>query len=290
MSEELRKQLEEQTVPQKRLDQGRKIASEFAAATALLREKKYKEALRKFKWVFSNTTETKYFLSSREIRSLAKHYAPGASVIRRWRNDKERLVIAKQADSNVISEWDILNECLGEKQRTIDVFRKLTAAGADDEILHKIFWHIWKHLARSRKYEELRPFLRTLGWLLLLHIVDYDCETWFPRSRNWTKTQVKEEFSRMRNQIADEGPLICEVALGLGEASLAEELSNRVLSVERSDRVYASLIKGAIRTRIYPAAQSLFGDAKSHLSTRQLRLSAKVVRTIPKSKRAASSA
>jgi len=285
MSEELRKQLEEQRVPQERLDHEKKIAREFAAATALLKKKKYKEALRKFKWVFSNTTEAKCFLSRREIRNLAKHYAPAASLIRRWRSDKERLVIAQQADSEVIREWDILNECLGEKQRTIDVLRKLTAAGADDEILHSILWHVWEQLARSRRYEELRPFLPTLGWLLLLHIVDYDSELWFPRNRNWTKTRVKEEFSRMRDQIADEGPLIYEVALGLGKENLAEELSNRVLSVERSDRVYASLIKGAIRTRVYPAAESLFGDAKKHLSTRQLRYSLKAIKTIPISKR-----
>jgi len=285
MSEYFGKDLSEQTVPQERLDHEKKIATQFGIAKTLLKQKKYKEALRKFRWVFSNSLETDCFPTDREIRSLAKNYAPAAAVIRRWRNDKERLIVAQEADSDVIRQWMTLNESLGENLHTIDVFHKLQAADANHHILDSILWRIWEKLVRTGQYEALRSFLPTLGWMLLLHIAEYDIEVWFPRGRDWTTVQIEEEITRKKQEIGEEGPLIFEVAIALAESSIADEFAKRLLVFEHSDLMYAKLIKSAVRARAYSTAEMLFEDAKKSLSKGQWNNSSKAIAAIPSSKK-----
>ena len=274
--------------PQTRLELEKQVESEYEIARGLLNRRKYKEALKKFKWVFANYgpgNRNNMYFDRPEIRRLIKNYRPAVAVIRRWRNDKEKLILSQTADFEIIREWDRLNAALGEKQRTLEVFFKLQAANADEEIQQAILSGIWKKLARSKQYDHLKLYFRTLGFFLLHHIVEYDCAIWFPRNPGARKRDIKDNIKSNYEWILGDGPLTYEIALGLGERQLAAEFAKRILGVETSDNVYASLIKGAIRAHAYPEANTLYGEAQEHFSLRRLRHSSAAVKAIPQSKR-----
>ena len=273
----------ERVAPQNRLDLERLVEAEYQAACGLLKNKLYKEALKKFKWVFGNDSGFHLFLSRSEIVKLTKNYPPAGAVIKRWRNDKERLIIEEKADSKLIRQWDTLNQCLGEKDRTIDVFLKLRAAEANDDLLDSVLNHIWKRLAASKKYEDLRPYLPTLGFHLLLHAVEYDCAILFPGHRKLTKRQRRQDIERHIAYARQDGLMSYEVALGLGDKHVAAEFAKKILGIETSDLVYAGLIKGAVRARAYPETIALFNEAKTKFSLRRLRYSSKAIKAMPKS-------
>jgi hypothetical protein len=281
MNEQMPDKITELVAPQNRLELERKVEDEYEAARTLLKDKHYKEALKKFKWVFATQASHDLFLRPSEIVKLAKNYPPAGAVIKRWRNDKERLVIAQKADTTLVRQWDTLNTCLGEKERTCDVFLSLQAAGAHDELLHSILNHIWERLARSKKYDLLQAYLPTLGFHLLLHAVDYDSLILFPGHRKLTKDRRREDLDRHIAYILQKGSLSYEVALGLGEKRVAAEFAKKILSIETSDRAYAGLITGAVSAHAYPEAAAMFDDAKGKFSLRRLRHSSKAIRAMP---------
>lgn len=282
MKDDLPDNLKEQVAPQTRLAAEKRIEEEYAIAQTLLKERRYKEALKKFKWVFANDASYDVFLSSRDITKLCKNYPPAAAVIKRWRNDKEKLLIERNADSKLIGQWDTLNSCLGEKNRTFDVFMQLVAAGAHKELCQSILYHIWQRVAIAKKYEMLRDYLPTLGFHLLLNAIQFDSLNLFPGHRSLNKKQRTEELARHVRYALGDGTMSCEVAFGLGEKRVAEAFVAKILSIECSDRVYAGLLKGAIRARAYPEAIALYKDARNKFSLRRLRQSNKAIRTLPK--------
>jgi hypothetical protein len=283
MDEAVFNKIRESVAPQNRLDLQRQVESEYAAAEKLLEEQKYKDALQKFKWVFANDAGHRLFLYGPEITKLIKNYPPAGAVIKRWRNDKERLVLEQKADSTVIRQWNTLNSCLKDKDRTINVFLKLQVNGADKQLLHAILNCTWERLALAKRYALLKDYLDSLGFHVFLHALEYDSLVLFPKHQKLSQRQRKESLQRHVEYLLQRGTLSYEVALGLGEKHIASEFAKKILSVETSDRFYAGLIKGAVRARAYPEAKAMFVDAKGKFSLRQLRFSLKAIRTMPKS-------
>jgi hypothetical protein len=92
-----------------------------------------------------------------------------------------------------------------------------------------------------------------------------------------------QRLSKSRFQsLIEDGPLKYEVALGLKEMHVADVFAQKILGVETSDRVYASLIRAAIRARAYTEAIALYDRARSQFTLRRLRYSNKVIKTLPK--------
>jgi hypothetical protein len=282
MKYELPEELKEQVAPQARLNAKKRIDEEFAIAQTLLGEGRYKEALKKFKWVFANDASYDLFLPGREITKLCKNYPPAATVIKRWRNDKEKLLIQHNGDSKLIGQWDTLNSCLGEKNRTLEVFMQLEASGAPKRLRHSILYRIWQRIARAKKYEMLREYLPTLGFHLLLNAVEYDSLVLFPGHRKLGKKDRSYELARHVLYALGDGTMCCEVAFALGDKRVATAFASKILSIECSDRVYAGLIKAAIRARAYTEAIALFNDARDKFTPRRLRQSNKAIKALPK--------
>lgn len=282
MDEDVTDNFRELVTPQDRLELERRLQREYAEAHKLLKECRYKDALKKFKWVFAKDLGDKLFLDNREIVALTKNYPPSKAVIKRWRNDKERLVLEQKADSSLVNQWHNLNLSLKEQNRTIDVLIKLQNKAADERLIHSILGCTWKKLAVAKRYSAIRGYLESLGFHLLLHAVQYDTAVLFPNYIKWTKRQQKEDIQRHFRYLLEDGVLSYEVALGLGEKHIASEFAKKILSVETSDRCYASLIKAAIRARTYPEARAMFEDAQKHFAPRRLRYSSKVIKTLPK--------
>ncbi len=267
--------------PQERIALAQRIQTEQEEASELLNNKMYKEALKKYKWVFSQQIESKAFLSASDVNKLMKGYPPAIKVIRRWRNDKEKLILAERFDLSLVSDWSRLNTCLGEENRTLEVFLKLKASGAKERLLHVILNTLWKNFARTKEYKALDTYLPHLGFHVLLHATEYDSMRLFPRHED-SKANLRWDLQRHLNYMLDEGTLSYEVALGLGRKSVAFELAKKILSVESSDRAYAGLVRSAIRARSNEEAVALFKEAKESFSARQLRKTLKEIRRLPK--------
>lgn len=277
--------IKEITPPQQRLDSSRLLESEFKQALELLRNKNYKGALKKFKWVFSHDHVPGRFLSSGEITNLLKGYPTAVTVIRRWRNDKEKLILVGKVDLPLIRDWCLLNNCLREKDRTIAVFLKLKDSGANERLLHDILNEVWPSFAKTKNYNVLSGYLSTLGFHVLLHATEYDSLTLFPDHRDLSKELRRLEFERHIQFMLTKGTLSYEVALGLNYQSVASEFAKKILQVESSDRAYAGLIKAAIRAGSYEEATKLFDEARSAFSLRRLRKCATEMKRLPKAKK-----
>ncbi len=285
----MRKKISSDIVQSKKLKAGldlnRQIESEYVAARQLLRRNYYKQALKKFKWVFSNDTTSNIFLSRHDAAKLVKHYAPAKTLIKRWRNAKERLVLARKADSRIIDQWATLNSVLGEKERTMNVFLKLKP-GDDDDLIHDFLNRLWMIFARSQNYEVLRNYLPTLGFHVLLHAIEYDGIILFPSQGRLSRTTRQWEVEIHRAYMLYQGTVSYEVALALGEKHVAAEFAKKILGVQSNDTVFARLITGAIRAHAFSEAIALFESAKTQLSIRKLPESLKAIEKIPKRWRA----
>lgn len=257
--------IEEKQSPEERLRFESNLERDFQAAKVLLSQKRYKEALREFKSVFSqpNVAEFSFDLPEAEIRQLIKHHPPAERMIRRWRNDKEKLILSGLTDNALFHDWKTLNACLKEKNRVEAVFYKLPRIPENEEAIESILWEIWPKLAKARKYDQIGKFLRTLAWLVFLHVNEFESESLFPCGSS--KSKDRPELRRSLDEIVGNDPLVFEVALGLEELDIASHICKKILSVEASDRTYGKLIDGAIRARNYDEAQRLFSEARVRL-------------------------
>lgn len=272
------KSLKEKRSPAERLSVEDALEREFEDAQRLLQKKAYRESFKKFKWIFANSGASHFRLTDSEIKNFLKHYPPAIRVIRKWRNDKENLLLSGQSDGELIREWMMLNSCLKENHRTESCLRKLKENDENEDAVHSILWTLWPKFVRARKYEEIRSFLRTLAWLVFLHVSDLDSENLF--GERTPKATFKARINHMRKEIVEKDCLVFEAALGLGDKYIANLVSKKILSVEASDQSYANLISGACRTRNFDEAEQLFDEACNKLKRHPF--CNRVVKKVPK--------
>jgi hypothetical protein len=260
--------LKEKVPPTTRLALREQAKEGLRRAQELLEAKKYKEAFRQYKETLANAAGFKIFPSEAEMVRLARNYRPALVALKQWRNQKEKLILAQTADSTVFYQWERLNRCLNDKNRILVVFHKLRLANADEDFLSPFYWKIWTTLAKRKLYEELRPFLDTLGWIAFLHVSEYDAQLWFPQSPS---------FAPSAERIMKEGALIYEVALALHADDAAKAIEAKLLSVDPSDASFAALINGARRARRTQEAKTLYEQARNQLGNRRVRKSKKAM-------------
>lgn len=273
--------IREKKSPEERLRLESSVEREFQLAKKLLKEKKYKEALKKFKLVYSQPLAPNHSLSlpEAELKTLIRRYAPAERVVRRWRNDKEKLILRGIADLELLRDWNALNLCLKESNRIEVVFYKLERVPENEDVIESILGEIWPKLAKSKKYNEIGSYLRTLAWFVFLHVSEYESQRLFPRSESGASQRMVSKY--MVEEIATKDPLVYEVALGLGSVEIAGHLCRKILSVEASDRTYGMLINGALRTKHFDEAERLFSEARMKL--KRYPLCKKAVQRAPKS-------
>jgi len=274
MPKQLSATLKEQVPPEKRLAMGQQSRNNFQLARKLLRDKKYKEAFKQFKHALAAADGNDVFPNKAEMAKLARNYRPAMVALKRWRNQKEKLIFALAADSTIVSQWAILNDSLNERDRILTVFRKLRDAGADEELLDSFYWNIWERLVQKKQYEELREFFSTLGWMTLLDVSEHHTEKWFPRERALELPPEK---------IIGNGALVYETAIALNENDAANVILEKLLSVDDSDSTYAALIKAARRARAKEPARELFQQAQERLGARRVRKSRQALGALIKS-------
>ncbi|HNB17254.1 MAG TPA: hypothetical protein PLC15_17860 [Candidatus Obscuribacter sp.] len=259
------------------IDRERRAEAALDAAQALLKQKDYKGALRAFKKYYQHYDDDDPFgISTKDVAVLVKNYEPARLVVRRWRNDKEKIILQGKADRKLVDQWISLNEALKEKERTESVYRKLKDSRADDDVLEPLVRHLWRQLVRVRRYEEVRLYFHSLGFFLLLHITEFDCSVLFPGHRGKAVRGKNPAIEQCLRLIIQDGPPTYELALGLGEVELARQFARRMLRVETSDRVYAALIGAAIHAGAFAQGVELYAEAKATLGSRRIRKTNKV--------------
>lgn len=268
MAKRTASKLKEQVPPSQRLAVEREVETQLKQARDLLYAKKYKEAFKQYKQALVSANGIVTFARVSEMEKLAKHYRPALIALKQWRSQKEKLIFAGTADSTVISEWRRLNDCLNDKGRVLMVFRKLREAQADEEILHRLYWAVWRQLVREKQYEELRQFFRTLAWSTMLAVSGHQADKWFPRDLLDQSTP---------ESIIKDGAPVYETALALNEIAGANVILEKLLSVDNSDATYAALITAARRARAPEQAKKLFQEARATLGPYRFRKSRKAL-------------
>lgn len=265
----------------------RRVQEELETVEALIGDKKYALAMKKLKWIFANSKDRFLLVhASDSIRTLVRNYQPAHVAVRRWRSDKEKLIVSQRADRQVIDEWQNLNEILRERKRTFEVLVKLSEEADSEDFRRQVIDFIWKKLARQRRYSLLTDKLWGLGLSLLNHEMESTRDKLFPNAygiqlSRWTRAWNKKfQLEYMR----DEGCLTYEVALALGEKKAAAVFAKKILSVETSDAMLARLIKAAIRAKDYEEAVNVYKNALETFSKRRLQKSTKILKTMPKTK------
>ena len=274
MPKQLPANLKEQVPPEKRIALDQRSRINVQLARTLLREKNYKEAFKQFKRALATPDGTDLFPNTADMAKLARNYRPAMAALKRWRDQKEKLILAQTADSTVIYQWQTLNVCLKDRDRILTVFRNLQTAGADEELLAPFYSMIWKRLVKKKQYPELTQFFKTLGWMTLLDVSDYHAEKWFPRENSLSKSPQR---------IIEDGALFYETAIALNENDSANVILEKLLSVDDSDSTYALLIKAARRARAKDSARALFQQARERLGARRVRKSRQALGALIKS-------
>jgi hypothetical protein len=256
--------------PKSRLAHAQELRDQLASAKQLHKKRKNKQALAKLLWVFDNSDEGEAFDASFELMSLAETYKPAIAAIESRRNDLEALILEGKVNVSTVSSWERLNEALKEPLRSTELFLKLAAQKADEEVLAHLASQVWKQLVKEQRYECLRPFLPKIGWPLLLNVSRLDCDIWFPRRFKQSRAIARTILKRDRHALIQDGSKVYELALALGEIETARKLSRKIQTVERSDRLYSRLVKAAIRAGESSEAEAIFEEAQAKLPGRKL--------------------
>lgn len=264
-----------------------RVSQELDIVETLVKNKQYTLAMKKLKWVFANSEDSFVFtLALDPISALVRNYAPAKVAIRRWRNDKEKLILSYSADRQIIDEWEDLNRILKERKRTFAVLVRLSEEADSDKYRNLVNDFIWKQLVRQRRYSLLKRSLPSLGLGLMSYAMESECDRLFPNHlgmelSRWTRARNK---SFQLDYMREEGCLTYEVALALGEKKAAAVFAEKILSVETNDAMFARLIKAAIRARDYEEAVSIYRTALETFGKRRLSKSTKMLKTMPKTK------
>lgn len=269
--------------PKDRLEHDKKVEAEFKAARNLIEEHRYSAALKKVKWVFANNKEKSSIFFYFDITDLVRNYPPARVAAKRWRNDKEKLIVEHRADGDLIREWIKLNEILREPKRTYEVIFKVAQATESEEYRQTLTLQIWKQLARNRKYDLLKNCLQDMVLRVLLKANDHDGETLFP-DPNDSKDRKRWKRESLLDYMRNEGCLAYEVALGLGEKKVAAVFAKKILSVETNDAMFARLIRAAIRAKDYEEAVQVYQLARETFTKRRLSKSTKMLKSMPKTR------
>ncbi len=271
------------TSPQELVDKRKLIEAKLKEAKEQLDANRYSDSLKTYRWIFANCDSEQVSFFSGDAQRLARKYPPAQKLLTRWRNDKEKLILAGEADRRLIREWSELNESLNEKSRTVTVFRKLVSEGACEDTRNALYGVVWNQLHAARSYEELRGYLPTLAWLLFLHASNVDSNLLFP-DENKSKSDQKYWLVWERNMLVEHGVKVFEVALGLGEIEAARTFARKLTNAEPSDRCFALLVKAACRAKNYDEAQEVFEEALRKVKNRRIPLTRKAILKVPKSK------
>lgn len=234
----------------------------------LIDEKRYKKALKKLLAVYDSRQPGRVDGSIYLLKDLAAVYEPASEAMSERRDLKESLVLSGKADASVVSDWVQLNESLDEKERIFTVYKKVRKKKSTKKVAEQLLYYVWKKLVNKGDYSELVPYFNRVVSGVFLTASMYEGELLFPSRKKEAGSKRLESFTRQRelDRLTEDGPLIFELALGLGEEPAARAVASRILKLKSGSKVYAALVKHAIKARADDVAKDYFKEARRKLS------------------------
>ncbi|MCB9469241.1 MAG: hypothetical protein H6677_13280 [Candidatus Obscuribacterales bacterium] len=239
-----------------------------AEAQHLIEEKRYKKALKKLLEAYDSRQPGRSDQSIYLIEELSVVYEPAREALSERRDLKESLVLSGKADRMVVSDWVELNESLNENERIFTVYKKVRKKKSTKKVAESLLYHVWKKLVKRGDYTELVPYFNRVVSELFFTASIYEGEQLFSSGRKKVGSKSFQAFERQLqlDRLAEDGPLIFELALGLGQEPAARAVASRILKLKSGSKVYAALVKHAIKAGADDVAKDYFKEAKRKLS------------------------
>ncbi|MBI1271156.1 hypothetical protein GC174_12055 [bacterium] len=237
------------------------------ATRQLIEEKRYKKALKKLLAVYDSRQPGRLDFSIYLIRDLAAVYEPAREALSERRDLKESLVLSGKADFSVVSDWVQLNESLDEKERIFSVYKKVRKKKSTKKVAENLLDYVWKKLVRRGDYNQLVPYFNRAVSGVFLTASMYEGELLFPSRKREAGSKRFDSITKQRDLdgLTEEGPIIFELALGLGQEPAARAVASRILKFKSGSSVYAALVKHAIKAGADDVAKDYFKEAKRKL-------------------------
>lgn len=235
------------------------IDSRLKNARLLTIDKKYREALDNYLWIFEHSRGLQKWqgmrnaLVSTELVKLADVYEPAKAEVLKLRDDREKLILENKAKCADVQDWAILNHNLQDDRRSVSIYKQLSAKGqSTDQICDWIEDCIPVSLVRAREYKELLPWAQRAA-------ADY------------IKTVEESEKNGFTGRLAL--PLVMEdvyasyeVLLADGKEDEADKLVQVMLRPWSSHDMFSAFVRAARRTNHTKVSEDLLAMAKKKVS------------------------
>ena len=272
--------------------QGQKVTQQeldthFALARSLAEERKFEQALKEYLFVFDNSRDVSGYGGVRlsyvpsEIAEIGRVYRPALVALQTRRDEREKLVIARKADFDVIHELTSLNQYLDEPERNVALFDRLKTMGpAYTEIRDDIVMLIWEQLADAKRYSDLKDKIDTLAKRVASHIAESAINDDFP-DKGVTSSPAYQLY--LRRSVIEDGGRVYETLLALGMTEEANKLTKWMLTFSSDGEMYARLIKSALNVNRTDIGADLIERATKTLKREEdLRLVREAAKSLPK--------
>lgn len=246
-----------------------KLGKELEQARALVREKKYEEALKAYMNVFEDGRDTSPFVGVRlsyvliEMAELGKVYEPARTTLEKYRKAHEQLMRSGKFSNISIQEWDALCEHT-QPNCKIEFYDSLkNEANKNEELIVSVRRLIWLDLITNHRYSELSPteLADRLKEVALLSGQQFSSDSMFKSAMpDMTNDAEFKEFAIM--QLLRNCGAIYECAIGLNKHSLAKKAFKLATYFQRTGRAYACFVVAASRAGDLTKAKALVKDAK----------------------------
>lgn len=202
-------------------------------------------ALREFLWCYDEGMVRIAVLQgvrtsalAREIAQLGASYPPALEALRERRDRIEQRVLANDRDNTAMLELSQLNQVLGDKQRNLELFDKLSA---NDRRRESLLSSVQEQLLAARRYADVvsaRPFSRINSYFEMT-IAERPLPANIPNPERLQQT--------MRTSILRRAMQDFEALAGAGEMENARLFAGKVLAYDNTPETRALLEQHAKR-------------------------------------------
>ena len=235
------------------------IAAKLKAARLQAIDKKYKEALDDYLWVFEHSRKQSKWQGmrnaqvSQELVKLGESYAPAKAEVLKLRDDREKLLLEDKADRADVQDWCLLNHNLKDDRHSVGIYKQLTVKGdATERVCDWIEECIPVVLVHAKEYKELLPWAEKSAAEQIATV---------------EKSEKNGEYGRLALPLVMEDVYACyEVLLADGKEDDASKLVSTMLRPWASHDMFSAFVHAAKRTNHTKEADDLLAVARKKVS------------------------
>lgn len=195
------------------------------------------------------------------ISKLGQKYPPSLQALSSRRDEKELLLKSGQITSDLVREWQMLNQILNDEEREAELLIELDMKGLEDaELFEPIITSNVEWFLENRRFDLLGKYLNDFGRSFCVSLADLEGEIYFP-----SKYSSEETLGLEKRRVLETARSTFEIALSCGKTDQADYILERVLAVLQDLETLRTLTNIAEkhgaesqRVRILQTAKKLF--------------------------------